>query len=147
MKNESLLSTFNREGKTIEEVAAVRWGSLENFKKLLDKAEGGGTSDRDQNRGRQRRSRSRSPGFKCYKTLVFVCLSLTLRTDNPEFCHLCIHFSPSMTSASKGSTCKSVERRKDRLVELKTLPTNIRLNTKSVLGIYAITYKSWYREY
>ena len=28
------------EGKSIEEVAEQRWGSLENFKKLLDKAEG-----------------------------------------------------------------------------------------------------------
>lgn len=56
---------FNREKKSIEEIAAVRWGSLDNFKKLLAKAEGGSGSDRstnqDRRQGSSRRARSRSP--------------------------------------------------------------------------------------
>jgi hypothetical protein len=55
----------NREKKSIEEIAAVRWGSLDNFKKLLAKAEGGSGSDRstnqDRRHGSSRRARSRSP--------------------------------------------------------------------------------------
>jgi hypothetical protein len=57
-----------REGKSIEEIAQVRWGSLEKFQQLLAKAEGKPTNDRhnshrrsDDGSGKRRRSRSRSP--------------------------------------------------------------------------------------
>lgn len=59
-----------REGKSIEEIAAIRWGSLQNFQKLLAKAEGRAeTEERKRSRSRssdrkrsrdKRRSRSRS---------------------------------------------------------------------------------------
>ena len=52
-----------REGKSIEEVAAQRWGSLEKFQAMLAKAEGRQRSPEDR-RGRRfhQRERSRSPG-------------------------------------------------------------------------------------
>ena len=63
------------EDKSIEEVAAVRWGSLDTFKKMLAKAEGRSEQEEDDRRShREERGRRRSPGRQFNYGVTF-CIS------------------------------------------------------------------------